>query len=108
MASGVVLRRRKVISDHLYNISVTARKLCHAKSTDFLQSSMFSTSSRKTNIMVNSAFGLSRTGCYVNIASGIGKSEFGFMTGPRTTSRFISYDPVIDEDDERLVTCIVV
>ncbi|KAL8104485.1 uncharacterized protein LOC141677624 [Apium graveolens] len=123
MASGALLRRRKVISDHL---SVSAR--CFLGLRDVAQGqytgqllesravSTFShfpsqeTDSKKNDdvaLFVNgelfktSALGLFRTSCY-------GKPGFGFVMGPRQSSQFIRYastatagQPNLDGDDER-------
>ncbi|KAL8154611.1 hypothetical protein AgCh_000103 [Apium graveolens] len=97
MASGVVLRRRKVISYYLNNISVSARfYFGHAKSAHSLLSTTFTTSTRNSNILLNSAFGLSTPGCHVNW-----KSQSCFISAPRTTtSRFMTSQSLIDEDHE--------
>lgn len=127
MASGALLRRRKVISDHL---SVSARcflgvrNVAQGHYTDqLLESRAFSTfshipsqekDSKKNDdvaLFVNgdlfktSALGSFRTSCYGN---GNGKQDFGFIMGPRQTSQFVRYastatagQPNLDGDDER-------
>lgn len=125
MASGAILRRRKLISDHL---SISARcflgvrNVAHGQYTDqFLESRAFSTFSHTpsqekdskknddVSLFVNgdllktSALGLFRTSCYGN-----GNPGFGSLMGPRQTSQFIRYastatagQPNLDGDDER-------
>lgn len=127
MASGALLRRRKVISDHL---SISARcflgvrNVAQAQYTDqLLESRSFSTfshipsqekDSKKNDdvalfvngdLLKTSALGLFRTSCYGN---GNGNLDFGFIMGPRRTSQFIRYastatagKPNLDGDDER-------
>lgn len=127
MASGALLRRRKVISDQL-SVSarcfLAARNVAHGHSTDqLLESRAFSTFSHipsqekdskknddvslfvKGDLLKTSALGLFRTSCYRN---GNGKADFGFIMGLRQTSQFIRYastatagQPNLDGDDER-------
>lgn len=125
MASGALLRRRKLISDHLTvsaRCFLGVRNVAQGHYTDqLLESRAFSTfthipsqekDSKKNDdvalfvngdLLKTSALGLFRTSCY-----GIGKPDLGFIMGPRQTSQFVRYastattgQPNLDGDEER-------
>ncbi|KAL1806242.1 hypothetical protein ACET3Z_029310 [Daucus carota] len=131
MASGALLRRRKVISDHL---SISARCFLGVRNVaqgqspeQLVESRAFSTvshipsqekDSKKTDdvaffvngdLLKTSALGLFRSSYRSVLAGqGNGKPDFGFIIGPRQTSHFIRYastatagQPNLDGDDER-------
>lgn len=125
MASGALLRRRKLISDHLTvsaRCFLGVRNVAQGHYTDqLLESRAFSTfthipsqekDSKKNDdvtlfvngdLLKTSALGLFRTSCYGN-----GKPDLGFIMGPRQTSQFVRYastatagQPNLDGDEER-------